>query len=198
MINRNAVPLLLALLLATASPSFSATASAPVAPAASGTTSGVASGTASASVATPAAAEPSEFPLMLKGVEVLINKEVGREVLAASLTKVLGESTEMEEKTRLQYDFQTNPESSPVALMIDWDATGKIATILLDGEEAPTKDLLTWLKKQAGAGKAGDKEEGYTNTVWEYRGWSFTFRQGGSNEDTAYSITIAPAKAKAK
>lgn len=188
MINKNAVPLLLALLLATACPVFSATASAPV--------TQTASGTASASAATPVTAELSEFPLMLKGVEVLIGKEIGREALTASLTKVLGESTAMEEKNRLQYDFQTNPESSPVALMIDWDSTGKIAGIILDGEEAPTKDLLAWLKKNAGASRKGAKDEGYTNTVWEYRGWTFTFRQGGSNEDTAYSITIAPAKAK--
>lgn len=194
MIIKNGVPFFFALLLSTACPVFSATASEPAAQPTSTVTAGsVASATVSGTAQT---ADPSEFPLNLKGVEVLVGKDVKREVLNAALTKVIGDSTEMEEKSRLQYDFQVTPESSPVTLCVDWDASGKIAQIVLDGEEAPTKDLLAWLKKQAGDGKAGAKESGYKNTVWTHRGWAFTFRQGGSNEDTAYSITVVPQKEK--
>ncbi|MBU1105728.1 MAG: hypothetical protein KKB51_03585 [Candidatus Riflebacteria bacterium] len=146
--------------------------------------------------ATAATSDSTEFPLMLKGTEVIFSKDAKREDLTAKLTQALGESTEMEEATRLQYDFQIDPESSSVTLVIDWDEAGNIAEIILDGEEIPTKELQAWLSKNAGAGKEGEKEEDYTNTVWEYNGWSFAFRAGGSDEDTAYSFTIVPLQSK--
>jgi hypothetical protein len=148
-----------------------------------------------AAVAAPKADSPG-FPLMLKGQEVLFTPSDKREELAARLTKIIGESTPMEEKSRLQYDFQLDPESYPVGLMIDWDAQGAIAEMIVDGENPVVKDLRAWLDKNAGSGKPGVKEDGYQNTVWEHNGWQFTFREGGENEDTAYSFTIVPLKSK--
>ena len=138
----------------------------------------------------------AEFPLMLKGTEVLISKDASRNDLAAKLTPILGEATEMEEANRLQYDFQIATDSAPVTLFIDWNEAGKIAEICIDGEEVPTKELQAWLEKTAGAGKDGEQEEGYKNTVWEHQGWKFTLRSGGDGEDTAYSFTVVPLSAK--
>jgi len=182
--NMKRVTVLLALLLTASCQGFAETASAPVVPSASET--------ASVSASIP---DPSEFPLMLKGMEVLISKGIKREDLSARLTKIVGENTQMEEKSRLQYDFQTDEESAPMALVFDWDTAGKIAEIILDGENPPVKDLRAWLSKTAGPGKTR-KEKGYKTTTWKFKGWSFSFREGGSGEDTAYSFTIAPQKSK--
>ena len=153
--------------------------------------------TASATAVTgDVASATAEFPLMLKGTEVFISIDASRDDLAAKLTPIIGEATEMEEANRLQYDFQIATDSAPVTLFIDWNEAGKIAEVCIDGEEVPTKELQAWLEKNAGTGKDGEKEEGYKNTVWEHQGWKFTLRAGGDAEDTAYSFTVAPLSAK--
>lgn len=189
MINRNFTTLALAFIVATACQGFAEADVKPAAPAVVETASTTA-------VAADVASITAEFPLMLKGTEVLFSKDAKRDELTAKLTSIIGEVTEMEETSRLQYDFQITNESAPVTLIVDWDQAGKIAEICVDGEEVPTKELQAWLEKNAGAGKDGEKEEGYTNTVWEHQGWKFTLRTGGDGEDTAYSFTIVPLSIK--
>lgn len=190
MINKRHATIVLAFITAAACQSFAATEVKPVAPAATIATAPVTAPAADAASAT------AEFPLMLKGTEVFISKDASRNDLVARLTPILGEATEMEEANRLQYDFQIATESAPVTLCIDWNEAGKIAEICIDGEEVPTKELQVWLEKNSGAGKDGEKEEGYKNTVWEHQGWKFTLRTGGDGEDTAYSFTVVPLSAK--
>ncbi len=189
MINTRFTTLALAFAMAATCQSFAETDVKPAAP----VTVETASTTA---VPADVASTPAEFPLILKGTEVLVSRDAIRDDLTKKLTSILGEATEMEETSRLQFDFQVATESAPVALIIDWNEAGKIAEICLDGEEAPTKELQAWLEKNAGAGKEGEKEEGYKNTVWEHQGWKFTLRNGGDGEDTAYSFTVVPLTAK--
>ncbi len=189
MINTRLTTIALAFIVATACQGFAATEIKP----ADATTVEAASTTA---VTADVASTAAEFPLMLKGTEVLIGRDVRREDLTAKLTPILGEATEMEEANRLQYDFQIATESAPVALIIDWNEAGQIAEICIDGEEVPTRELQAWLEKNAGPGKDGEKEEGYKNTVWEHLSWKFTLRTGGDGEDTAYSFTVVPLSAK--
>ncbi len=189
MINTRFTTVALAFIVAAACQSFAGVEVKPAAAAAVETASTTA-------VTADVASATAEFPLMLKGTEVFIGRDATRDDLAAKLTPILGEAAEMEEASRLQYDFQIETESAPVALIIDWDEAGKIAEICIDGEEVPNKELQTWLEKNAGAGKDGEKEEGYQNTVWEHQGWKFTLRTGGDGEDTAYSFTIVPLSAK--
>ena len=189
MINKRFTTLAFAFVMAAACQSFAEAEIKPVAPATIETASTTA-------VAADVATASPEFPLMLKGTEVLINRDASRADLAAKLTPILGEVTEMEEATRLQYDVQIATESAPVTLLIDWNEAGKMAEICIEGEDVPNKDLQAWLEKNAGAGKDGEKEEGYKNTVWEHHGWKFTLRAGGDGEDTAYTFTIVPLSTK--
>jgi len=181
---KNVAKILLALLLVSLSPAIAETASGPA--------TANASGTASPAVALNDAAG---FPLQLKGTEVLIDTDAKREDLESRLTKLLGEPTQMEEKTRLQYDFQIDLETAPITLVFDWDTQGKLAEIILDGESPVTLDLKAWLEKNVGNGKADkNDEEVIKSMVWEARGWQFTHRAGGENEDTVYSFNIVPLK----
>ena len=189
MINTRFTTIALAFIAAAACQSFAGIEAKPAATAAVETASTTA-------VTADVASTTAEFPLMLKGTEVFISIDASRDDLAAKLTPILGEATEMEEANRLQYDFQIATDSAPVTLFIDWNEAGKIAEICIDGEEVPTKELQTWLEKNAGAGKDGEKEEGYKNTVWEHQSWKFTLRTGGDGEDTAYSFTVVPLSAK--
>ncbi len=154
--------------------------------------------TASATVGT---VEMANFPLVIKGTEVLINRASKQEELEAKLTGLLGEKVEMEEKNRLQYGFQVNEETAPMTIFIDWDKDGKIELISLDAmmeEQNPiAKELSAWLNKNAGAGKpvSSDDSES-TTTAWEYNGWTFTFNNGGDGEDSSYSFEITPLAAK--
>lgn len=189
MIKTRFTTIALAFIVAAACHSFAETEVKPVATATVETATTTA---ATADVASSAA----DFPLMLKGTEVFISIDASRNDLAAKLTPILGEVTEMEEANRLQYDFQIATDSAPVTLCIDWNEAGKITEVCIDGEEVPTKELQAWLEKNAGAGKDGEKEEGYKNTVWEHQSWKFTLRTGGDGEDTAYSFTVVPLSAK--
>lgn len=189
MINTRFTTVALAFIVAAACQSFAGVEVKPAAAAAVETASTTA-------VTADVASATTEFPLMLKGTEVFIGRDATRDDLAAKLTPILGEATEMEEANRLQYDFQIATESAPVTLFVDWNEAGKIAEIRIDGEEVPTRELQAWLEKNAGAGKDGEKEEGYNNTVWEHQGWKFTLRTGGDGEDTAYSFTVVPLSAK--
>lgn len=49
----------------------------------------------------------------------------------------------------MQFDFQTDPEQAPMAIVIDWDEKGVIAEIALDdlSEEQNTvaRELKAWL-----------------------------------------------------
>ncbi|HNX75362.1 MAG TPA: hypothetical protein PLM07_10840 [Candidatus Rifleibacterium sp.] len=189
MINKRLTTLAFALVAAAACQSFAEPDVKPVA------TPAVETASTTAVTADVATTSP-EFPLMLKGTEVLISRDASRADLSAKLTPILGEATEMEEAARLQYDFQITTESAPVTLVIDWDEAGKIAEICIDGEDVPTKDLQAWLEKNAGAGKDGEPEDGYKNTVWEHLNWKFTLRAGGDGEETAFSFTIVPLSIK--
>lgn len=189
--KRDLLKLVLVMLLS-ASQAFAA---APVA------TAPVALGSAVVASATTDGMEVGNFPLMIKGSEVLINRASKQEELGAKLTELLGDRVEMEEKNRLQYGFQVNEETAPMTIFIDWDKDGKIELICLDAmmeEQNPiAKELSAWLNKNAGAGKpvATDESDSAT-TVWEYQGWSFTFNNGGDGEDSSYSFEITPLKDK--
>lgn len=164
-------------------------------------TASVAADSAIVASTTAGATEISNFPLMIKGTEVLINRDSKQEELGAKLTELLGDKVEMEEKNRLQYGFQVNEETAPMTIFMDWDKDGKIELICLDAmmeEQNPiAKELSAWLNKNAGAGKpvATDESDSGT-TVWEYQGWSFTFNNGGDGEDSSYSFEITPLKDK--
>jgi hypothetical protein len=107
----------------------------------------------------------------------------------------------MDDKGRLQYDVQFEPNEAPMAVVFDWDKAGKLVAVALDAssetQNPPAKALRTWLLKEAGPGKTARAKDGaIATTTWEHNGWRFTFRKGGDGEDSVFGFTITPVTAK--
>lgn len=190
------------ILLAASCPAFAEPASAPVltSPAviANATSTPTESGASSASAAR---SESQGFPLTVKGTEIFITSKTNREELSTKLQKLLGEITPMENKNRLQFDYQADPDEAPLTVIFDWDLKGNLAEIVLDAfaekQNKPGKDLKDWLTKNVGPGKANkSKPEIKENLTWEYNGWSFHFQDGNDGEESVYAFHIKPLKSK--
>ena len=153
-----------------------------------------------APVATPAQAGKAAaagFPLLFKGVEVTIASHATREDLSAKLRKILGKNTPMDDKGRLQYDVQFDPNQAPMAVVFDWDKAGRLVAVALDAsseaQNPPAKALRSWLLKDAGPGKTTRSKNGaVATTTWEHNGWRFTFQKGGDGEDSVFGFAITP------
>lgn len=186
--------LMLAFLLALPGPLPAATASAPAPASAPADASGAAS-LASETSATPG------FPLRLKGTEILIHSQLKGTELESRLQEILGEKTQMEEKTRLQYDFQADPEEAPMTVLIDLDARGAIAEVALEAtsesQNPPARDLKAWLLEHSGPGTPESpktKKNPNPDTIWVFSGWRFAHHVVvDEGEDSAFSFRIVPA-----
>jgi hypothetical protein len=150
--------------------------------------------------ATPAPAGKAvaaSFPLLFKGVEVTIASHATREDLSAKLGRILGKHTPMNDKGRLQYDVQFDPNEAPMAVVFDWDKAGRLVAVALEAsseaQNPPAKALRSWLLKDAGPGKTTrGKDSGVATTTWEHHGWRFTCRKGGDGEDSVFGFAITP------
>ena len=147
--------------------------------------------------AAPAAGkeQPQGFPLVFKGKEVMITRQAKHAELEAALTKILGAKTDMEDKSRLQYDAQLDPNQAPLGVVLDWDKQDRLERVTLDAfseiQNPVAKTLKNWLTKNVGAGKTiKNKKTGYTTTTWDSNGWKFVFTQGGDGEDSTYAFHI--------
>ena len=139
--------------------------------------------------------QPQGFPLEFKGKEVMITCQAKHADLEAALTKILGEKTGMEDKSRLQYDAQLDPNQAPLGVVLDWDKQDRLVRVTLDAfsesQNPVAKTLKGWLTKNAGTGKTiKNKKTGYTTTTWDSNGWNFVFTRGGDGEDSTYAFHI--------
>lgn len=141
------------------------------------------------------------FPLNFRGTDVTITSQLTREDLSAKLGKILGKNTPIADKGRLQYDVQLEPDEAPMAVVFDWDKSGRLVGVALDAaseaQNPPAKAIRNWLLNVAGPGKTiTSRAGGVATTTWEHNGWRFTFRKGGDGEDAVFGFSMTPLTAR--
>ncbi|MDH5234476.1 MAG: hypothetical protein OEW77_05905 [Gemmatimonadota bacterium] len=136
------------------------------------------------------------FPLEINGQAIAIARGISRDSVTQALRRVFKEEpTATGSADRIQYDAQLVPDQAPVSLVFEFDTSGSLTHVILDGymeqQNPPVRTLVAWLDAHAGkATVTGTSPQ--TEMVWSYGGWTFTHTAGGDGQDATYAMRIDP------
>jgi hypothetical protein len=139
------------------------------------------------------------FPLEIMGQSLSISTITKRADILPDLKKIIKSAPSLSTPERIQYDFQAaGDKEAPMTLLIDFNKGGTISNIGLnaneEGQNPVAKKLLGWLGQYAGKPTVSTK----MGKVWKFREWEFSFKNGGSGEDSEYGFSISPLKSSKK
>ena len=144
-----------------------------------------------AAIAQPA--ESVSIPIEIRGKTLQLHAGMKRSEVLSALSTMLDDAPSVDTAERLQYDTVLVPDNAPVTVAFDFDNNGVVSGVAIDAFEKaqnpPVAALIEWLQKTAGK----PKSSGEGISTWRFGGWTIEHREGGSGEDSAYSVEIVPA-----
>ena len=137
--------------------------------------------------------ESVSIPIEIRGKTFQLHAGMKRSEVLSALSTVLDDAPSVDTAERLQYDTVLVPDNAPVTVAFDFDKNGVVSGVLIDAFEKaqnpPVVALIEWLQKTAGT----PKSSGEGISTWRFGGWKIEHREGGSGEDSTYSVEVVPA-----
>ncbi len=127
-------------------------------------------------------------PVTIFGKTLAISCGMTRAEAKAELSAIIKDKPSLDTAGRLQYDVPLVPDQAPVSILFDFDKKGMVIGFMLDAydkaQSPPSAALVSWLGSHAKKSMVKTKE----STTWIFGGWKIEHIEGGSGEDSAYTV----------